>query len=489
MNNYNFSHPHRMSPAAFFIIFMKTFKQSVIPCLTIAFIKLFDSSAIKNIGVGKIILTPIAICLAIAFLAAAFSYFPKKFYIKEGNLIFTHGLFNRETTSIPLYRVHSLRTRKGIWYRILDMRGIIFDTLATRQEEVELILDEFEWKRLLSIIDSKESLQTDSSDQPPVYNPVSTIRFPNKNLILSALCQNHLKGMAVLGSFLSIIFDHLADLPDTATDSAANFLEVYFDRLFTSPIKVIALFAIIYVFILILWIGRVMLRYSNMSMSHDKNLLTFSYGMFARNSCRFFYDKICTIRIKRNFLEKYFGLSTIMLRQALNASAQKEDDNLKIYGSDLSSFFLKWWLGSDSLDTPEIISAESGKGVFYRALLLPCLITIAACIIICHFHLIEWIFAPILFLLISVWRGILLMRHSRISLKDTYFIIRDGSFAKCENFIKYSDIEVVKIRRTPFTPRFHRVSLIISTSGTTFRIRSIKEKEAHIIYELLLLNN
>ena len=109
MNNNNFSHPHRMSPAAFFIIFMKTFKQSVIPCLTIAFLKLFDSLDSTNIGVGMIILTPIAICLAIAFLAAAFSYFPKKFYIKDGNLIFTHGLFNRETTSIPLYRVLSLR--------------------------------------------------------------------------------------------------------------------------------------------------------------------------------------------------------------------------------------------------------------------------------------------------------------------------------------------------------------------------------------------
>lgn len=42
---------------------------------------------------------------------------------------------------------------------------------------------------------------------------------------------------------------------------------------------------------------------------------------------------------------------------------------------------------------------------------------------------------------------------------------------------------------TPFTSYNHRVKLVISTNGTSFAIRSLKEQEAKEIYELLLLNS
>lgn len=80
------------------------------------------------------------------------------------------------------------------------------------------------------------------------------------------------------------------------------------------------------------------------------------------------------------------------------------------------------------------------------------------------------------------------MRHSRIELKPTYCIIHNGSFAETANYIKYSEIEVVGIFRSPLTRRTHRVSLALSTSGTTFFVRSLKEEEAALIRELLLLN-
>ena len=193
--------------------------------------------------------------------------------------------------------------------------------------------------------------------------------------------------------------------------------------------------------------------------------------------------KICTIRIKRNFLEKRFGFCTLMLRQALNVSAQKEDDNMKIYGTDTSSFFLNWWLGEDYDTLPDIITAKSGRGVLIRSMLLSVLIVAVLVIVFCCNQMYLWLIVPLLWLMIAVWRGVCAMRHSRITLKSSYFIIHNGAFAEITNYIKYSNLEVVRIRRTPLTRFFHRVAIELSTSGTTFFVRSVSEDSARTIYE------
>ena len=80
--------------------------------------------------------------LVISLITAFLSFYFKKYYVENGNLIFIHGVIQHERTSVPLHKIQSLRTKSGLIYRILDMKGISFDTLASRTEEIELILDD-----------------------------------------------------------------------------------------------------------------------------------------------------------------------------------------------------------------------------------------------------------------------------------------------------------------------------------------------------------
>lgn len=484
MTTNDFSHPQRMSPAALVIIFIKKFKSCLAPLSIAAVINIYKAASMEDII--PIILIGVAFCLIFPFILALPPYLTKKFYIKDGNLIFTHGLVNRESTIVPLDKIHSLRTEKGIWFRILDMRGIIFDTLATRHEEVELILDEYEWKRLITVIDKADAQPQEHPDLPPAFNPTHTISYPTKNLFLAALCQNHLKGMAVLGSMLAVVFGNLQDLSEEATDTLAGFLDSFFETLIDNPLKLAVFLAIVYVAILVMWLGKTLLRYYDTALAYDNKLLTFSYGLLTRASSRFFFDRICTISIKRNFLEKKFGFSTLMLRQALNATVEKEEENMRLYGSDSSAFFLRWWLGDDYGKEEDIISAKSGKGVFYRYVALRAVVAGGIAVGLICSGLYAWTLLPLIYLIVLVPRGLFAMRHSRIELKPTYCIVHNGSFAETDNYMKYSDIEVVGIFRSPITPWTDRVSLAVSTSGTTFIIRSLKEKEATLIRELLL---
>jgi membrane protein YdbS with pleckstrin-like domain len=99
-----------------------------------------------------------------------------------------------------------------------------------------------------------------------------------------------------------------------------------------------------------------------------------------------------------------------------------------------------------------------------------------------------WLAVPAAWLLISVAKGFMAVHRSRITLKEDYIEIHNGRFADIRNYVKYSNVEVVSLRSTPFTPYSSRVSLTLSTNGTSFTLRSLRVEEAREIYELLLCN-
>lgn len=484
----DFSVPQRMSFGAFIIYFLKFFKLVLNASIIYLIYEIFKSDGDLVDNMLKIAAMT-GCAAALGLIMASLAFFQIKIHIKEGNLIYRHKLISRETTTIPLDRIHTLRTRRGLLYRLLQLRGIFFDTLASKTEEVELILSESDWQSLLALVEQQERPRTDSPDMPPAYNPTSNVKFSNRDLLLDALCQNHMKGMVVLGGFATAIFNSVSDLPENSINIIAGHLESHLGYFAWSVAGIAVILLATYALSLLLWLGKVLLRYYDLSLSYTDKVLTFSHGLLSRLSCRFSHGKICTVWIKRNYLEKRFGLCTLALKQALNTSAQKEEDNLKIYGQDCSDFFLGWWLGEDYKSQKEIISAKSGKGVITRSLLPDLLISAIAMTVLWNCNLYGWMTLPLIYMLVSVPKGVLTMRHSYISLRESYLIIGKGRFAETTNYLKYNNVEVVRITRSPLSRLTGRVSLSLSTPGSSFTTRSLKEDQALLIYELLLVKS
>lgn len=485
MSSSDFSTPRRMSPCALVITFLKAFKSVIGYIIIVLLVKLWgDYSNDDPSGLLMRLLVVLGISFGVALIAAAVSYFPKKFHIADGNLIFSHGLLHRETTVIPLNRIHTLRTKRGIIYRALGMRGITFDTLASRTEEIELILSENDWQSLIHMIEQGENVASSpTATVPPPYNPGATLHFSNSSLLHDALCQNHLRGFAILLGLAAMVFDRILDIADNDIESIYNNTVPIFENMALSPLIIAVIVAIAYVVILALWLGKTYLRYSDMTLSYNRRLLTFIHGLLSRSSSRFTYSKICTIWVKRNFLEKRYGLATIMLKQALNASAEKDDENLRIYGADNSEFFLKWWLGDNYTHSPEIAHAHSGRGVMTRIVLIDFVVAAIVTVLLCHFGLYIWIALPALYMLFAIYKGWSVMCRSSITLHQDYIEIHQVTFADECNFLKYGNVEVVRIMATPITRWSGRVSLMLSTAGTTFVVRSLRRADAVLIYE------
>ena len=308
----DFSVPRRMSGSAYVVLLAKALRQYAGVFIIFVIIKVFDSDRqhplMEAVGIMAVIAAGF---IALAAVSAFFSYYFKKYYIEDGRLVFIHGLFSKETTSIPLDRVQSLRTRQGLVYRILEMRGVLFDTLASESSEIELILDERDWNALLCRVETQErphgdeGPEAEEADDGEEAGGISArISFSNLNLVKGALCQNHLQGAAVLFAALAAVFNAVSTMGDYAVEHVIGYVGTHAGSMSSSPSFWIAVAVVLYLDIMLMWIGKVFLRYYDMEVRMGRGLLVFESGLLARTSNRFRHDKVCTVCVKRNFLEK-----------------------------------------------------------------------------------------------------------------------------------------------------------------------------------------
>lgn len=496
----DFSVPRRMSGSAYWVLMAKELREFAGPFVLLVIVNITGD---KHTFSGKILLASL-ICagyLVLAALMAFIDWYFKKYYIEGGKLVFMNGLLNKGITSIPLNKVQSMRTRQGFIYRVLELRGVLFDTLASKSAEVELILDDRDWKALMERVEMEEEAdgkmpETEEAvdaaaipeyigEEAAAENAVR-MSFSNSNLIKGAFCQNHLQGMAVLFAALAAVYNSVTTVDDHAVDHIIDYVDTYAGTLSLQPSGYVVVAVALYFFVMLLWIGKVFLRYANMEVRIARGQLTFESGLIARNSSRFSYDKVCTVYVKRNFLEHWMHGSTVMLRQALNATDDKKGADVRVYGSESAADFLNWWLGSGYGSSPDVISARSGYGLMWHVMRLDILISLAAAVTLACFGLYVWLAVPAAWLLISLAKGLMAVRRSRITLKEDYIEIHNGKFADIRNYVKYSNIEVVRLKATPFTPYSRRVSLTLSTNGTSFTLWSLRVEEAREIYERLV---
>ena len=485
----DFSRPRRMSASAFAILFMKSLSEYA---GTVFFLVVF--LAYKSVGgrslteillsIAAIAATIVALSLATAF----WKYYFRKFHIEDGKLIFTHGFASRRTTSLPLDKVHNLRTKSGVLYRILNVSGIKFDTLASEDRDVELILDEGDWRLLLSEIKSADA-SSPAQDRDREKNKEARIHISNAKITKGALCQNHLKGFAVLAAILSPIFGRLNDLGEDTADRVFTFIDNGLSEYLSSAGHWVWFFAIIYAAVALLWTAEILLRYADMTVVMEGNRFTIVSGLLSRFTCRLSRDKATVITVKQNPLERMAHCQTVTISQAANASSEEKWDKIRIYGTMLGAKILGWkFEGSAPENGSAVIEAKSGRGLFYIKFIPQ--IAVAAVGGLALLHLTQMpVLAATVGLVYAAGAGIralMALRHSSISLHESYIRINRGNIARISDYIDYRDIESGEIRYTPFSKFTHRATLRLSTNSGILTVRSLHAASACAIRRRLL---
>lgn len=485
----DFSTPRRMGGGAFVVLFVKSLKELFGAVFIGIGYLVFKSDHDSSVSILFRVMIALASLIVLSLAVAFVRYYFRKFHIEGDQLVFTHGLTTKRTTNIPLSRVHTLRTNRGLFYRIFDLRGVSFDTLASDKQEVELILSESDWQRLLDLVCCGESIgmKLEEMATQPFIPEDGTQRISNYNIIKGAVCQNHLKGFLILGAILLAVIDKINQFDDDTTGHILDYIDTHAGDVMPTGMQWLCFFGVIYLIVMMLWTGKIALRYGNMAITPSGDRLTIESGLVSRFTCRFARDKVTILSIKRNPLEVLAGCQTVRLYQANNASGAKKEDNIRIYGSMLGDQLLSWWLGGANAPT-ELFSARSGRGLIVRKF-IPNLILAVAVITVMMYFTHSWMSSVIVgsvYIVISGIRSVLAWKHSSIMLADSYVAINCGNIALINEYIKYRDIESVAIRSTPFTPFTHRVSLSVATNAEAATVYSLKLSDALRLRDLIL---
>lgn len=498
----DFTTPRRMSPAAFIVIWMQSFQQLLTAIVIVIGMILFDDEEIFS----QRIITTLAMLGGALVLSAAVAftkYYFRKYHIEGDSLIYTHGLAFKNTTSMPLERIHNLRTKSGIFYRLVDMRGVSFDTLASDKQEVELILNESEWQALLRQVRLGEDFPNagvqDTAVAPPPPFRQETLHVSNLNIIKGALCQNHLQGFAILGAVAAAIFEKVNEIDEDATGQIIDYIDAHAGEVSLSVGQILLCAAVIYLFVMLLWTGRTAIRYYGMTIDIADSKLTFESGLFSRYTSRIARNKATVLSIKQNPLERLAQCETIAIHQAENVTDEKKRGDITIYGSDLGNRILDWWTGDDtenelpfrdkdSVKESVLMTARSGKGVFVRRFMPHLLIAVVALLVLMFVAdiVMPAIAVCSLYTVLMAVRAVMAWRHSSIELTDTYVLINRGNIARIREYVRYPDIESIRIRRTPFTRYTGRVSLQIATNSGATTVYSLTLADARTLRSYLV---
>lgn len=476
-----FSTPSRMSLEAIPVMYSRAVKRYFSLLLPLLLMVL-----VKHADLRQITLLALLVVLVLPMFATIMKFLSSRYYIKDGRLIFSHGMLYTQTQFIPLDKIHATRTHESPVYRLFDMVGIYFDTLKDEQSEVELVLNRDDWARLLDAVSDIQVKQLDDDEAR-----VDSVKVEAKvNLILGAISQNFLVkvfAMVIVGVWY--LYSQASDLLNIFLEEIENWAEGWlavassnYEAL--SAISIAILLLASYLIMMLLWIARVYIKYYNIKLEFTDDQLSYSAGLLTRVTNKFSRDKITVVEIKQNIVEKFLNLSTITLRQAANVAGKKEENEIMVYGCRNAAEILNWTFGTNTSELLEGMDAVSGRGYFWRNIFITPLTAVLVVLLLAeiadpHPGLVGAIITLLIYMPV---RALVMQHHSSISLRHDYIQIIHGRFARRTSYVRYGEPEDVCVRLTLLGRYTHSCHLTISTRGPKFTVRSIKLDEALRIY-------
>ncbi len=227
-------------------------------------------------GKGKFQLISVVALIAIAILfvgLAMVKYFTTRLWIRGGKLVCTSGLLNKKEESFPLNHIHAMRTRRNFIYQIVDMVGVVFDTVAEKKAELEFILSEEDWTNLSHLV-VEEGESEVPKESRGIDKPLWSYRMNPLELLRAALVQNHLRGMVLIGSVLAYLY---AQMPNSekVIRLTTDYLEANSQSIIehTNLLVIPILLVLGYVIGLLIWCVFVWVKYWGLTLDFYPNYI------------------------------------------------------------------------------------------------------------------------------------------------------------------------------------------------------------------------
>ena len=310
-----------------------------------------------------------------------FDYFVKSYEVRDGALIYTKGIINKEAKNINLENIQSIDMSSNIMYQAFNLLSVDINLVGGK-----IRIKPLKKEVALNLIDILRDLKRDEDTSVVHENTEEEIqreilRLSVKDLAFYGLLR--VRFFAALGLILALN-DKIRDVFKIIFDNEAYFDELLQKNAESVAGNITALFIIIGIFMILVVIGSIIftiIKYYNFLLTTKDHNLLCKYGLLTKKSLVIDIDRIQSVKLIYPLRYRIFGLAKLSVETLTNnvsedLSEQKSTiDVLPLVKKDFAQNFVENNLGIaieyyDSLESEKI--QQRARIAMYRWSLFNC---------------------------------------------------------------------------------------------------------------------
>ena len=312
-----------------------------------------------------------------------FDYFLKSYEVRDGALIYTKGIINKEAKNINLENIQSIDMSSNVLYQAFNLLSVdinlVGGKIRIKPLKKEVALNLIDILRELKQ-DQDEDIVTDQEEKVQ-ESQKEILRLSVKDLAFYGLLR--VRFFAALGLILALN-DKIRDVFKIIFDNEAYFDELLQKNAESVAGNITALFIIIGIFMILVVIGSIIftiVKYYNFLLTTKDHNLLCKYGLLTKKSLVIDIDRIQSVKLIYPLRYRIFGLAKLSVETLTNnvsedLSEQKSTiDVLPLVKKDFAQNFVENNLGIDleyydSLESEKI--QRKARIAMYRWSLFNC---------------------------------------------------------------------------------------------------------------------
>lgn len=296
---YNWDIPQRQSPAALFVILLKTAFGLIKSLWPVFLIWIFKD---KKEGGFDVLWILIAFC-AVAILATLIKFWFYKFHIADSNLHIQTGWIKKKKVSIPLKNIQAVHLEQNFWQQILHVAKLSVDSSGSENVEAKidaLPLEKAEIFRQVLLRESDKE-EAESSNLLPVSQ--KTYHLDTSALIKLSLSANHLEAFFIL---LGLGFNLIDDVERALDVDGWAIMQSYTGNVLNqNSIFIYSVWAIgIALISILVSVIRTAIKFYNFKLTDNVAGWKITYGLFTRQQKFLPLSKMQVMNWRANWLRK-----------------------------------------------------------------------------------------------------------------------------------------------------------------------------------------
>ncbi len=463
--------PQRQSPAAIFIILLKT-GLTLLKTFWPALVVIFFGQREKNDN--NVVLYVIIAFAVLTLVASILNYFYYTFHVKENNLVINSGFFRKKVTTLPLRNIIAVHLEQNLWQRALKVMKVKIDSAGS--EKMEVKIDALALQKSIAF---REYLLNERGNAEDITEAPKSFRLSPSALLKLSITANHLEAFFIL---LAVGINLVDDLEEILGFDSWKIAGEYAGDLAGGAIAAMLLF--VTVLSVIISAGRTLLKYFDFSLAQTPLGWKVHYGLLNRVQQVVPYQKVQLLSWRANFLRRKLDMWVLKVHSTGHSETrEKQHIGLPVIGErnvwDLVSFYLQ-----------PPVEIESGKKISKKYVLRKILVVALPVTIILSLAATVWLglnglvfllIFPLMCIYFSRWQA-----NFRYVFTKSGLQVRSGVWGRRYTILAWKKIQLVEERRSIYQMGRGLSTIVFHTAGGALRVPFVEAGEGALMMDLVL---